>query len=169
MGRVKLFPSFPPTEEELDMINNVMRVKKSTVPGAGRGVFTRRFLPKGTFIGYYRGKIIPDEKNPNTDYTLGVQDDSGNSISVCAKKYGNFTGLVNCYTASGHAANINYMPDGRVETIADIQPGEELFADYGKNYWTGRQDMLYDMTLRLNDALRKTRRRIKKKGVDSKE
>jgi SET domain-containing protein len=173
MGRVKLYPSFPPTEEELDMINNVMEIKPSTVPGAGRGVFTKRFLPKGTFIGWYRGKIIPDEKNPDKDYTLGIEED-GKAISICAKKYGNFTGLINCYTGSGHPANVNYVDNGRMETVADIQPGEELFSDYGKDYWTGRPDMLYDIALRLNNTIaskspRKTRRRIKNKGLDRKE
>ncbi|MET0392057.1 MAG: SET domain-containing protein-lysine N-methyltransferase, partial [Chitinophagaceae bacterium] len=32
-------------------------VKESTLPGAGKGLFTREFIPKGTRIAEYTGKV----------------------------------------------------------------------------------------------------------------
>ena len=32
-------------------------VKKSTLPGAGKGLFTKKLIPRGTRIAEYKGKI----------------------------------------------------------------------------------------------------------------
>lgn len=153
MPRPKFFPSFPPTEEEEAMIRN-MEVRTSNVPNAGRGVFTKVFIPKDTFIGYYRGKIVNLDKVNNADYVLTVHGDNG-PMSVCAKTSNHFGGIINCHTGTTYEQNVQYTDDGKLETIRDIQPGEELFSDYGRGYWTGRPDMLYDIAQK---NIRKTRR-----------
>ena len=35
----------------------ILLVKKSTIPGAGKGLFTNKFIPKGSRIAEYKGKI----------------------------------------------------------------------------------------------------------------
>lgn len=132
------------------MINN-MEVRKSNVPDAGRGVFTKVFLPKGTFLGYYRGKLVDLEKVKDADYVLTVNGDT----HICAKNSNHFAGLMNCHTGTTYEQNVAYTNDGKLETIRDVQPGEELFADYGRAYWTGRPEMLYDIAQK---NIRKTRR-----------
>jgi SET domain-containing protein len=151
MPRIKMFPEFPPTEEEKEMINN-MEIKESNIIGAGRGVFAKKFIPKGAFIGWYRGKIVT---NPNSDGSYAL-DVSG--TTVCGKKHGNFTSIINCHTGTAYPANVQYNEDGSMSTLSNIQPGEELYADYGESYWTGRPELLYN-TIKNNSLKKKTRRR----------
>ena len=158
MPRAKLFPSFPPTEEEEAMIRN-MEIKQSNVPDAGRGVFTKVFIPKGTFLGYYRGKIVDVDKVKDADYVLTITD----GTSICGKNSNHFSALLNCPTATPYSANVEFTQDGKLQTIDNIKPGEELFVDYGRAYWTGRPEMLYDIAQK---NIRKTRR--VKKGPRSK-
>lgn len=158
MPRAKFFPPFEPTQEEEAIIRN-MEIKQSTVPDAGRGVFTKAFIPKDTFIGWYRGKVIDINKVKDSDYILTIAD----GTSICAKQSNHFGGIINCHTGTGFPPNVRYTDTGKLETLRDIQPNEELFSDYGRNYWVGRPEMLYD-TVQKN--IRKTRRT--KKGIRSK-
>jgi len=151
MPRIKMFPEFPPTEEENEMINN-MEIKESNIIGGGRGVFAKKFIQKGAFIGWYRGKIVT---NPNSDGSYAL-DVSGRK--VCGKKHGNFTSIINCHTGTAYPANVQYNQDGSMSTLSNIQPGEELYADYGESYWTGRPELLYN-TIKNNSLKKKTRRR----------
>jgi SET domain-containing protein len=151
MPRAKFFPSFPPTEEEEVMINN-MEIRQSNLPDAGRGVFTKAFIPKGAFLGYYRGKIVNLDKVKDADYVLSLED----GTSICGKNSNHFSALLNCPTATQYSANVTFTPDGKLETVRDVKAGEELFVDYGRAYWTGRPDMLYDIAQK---NIRKTRRK----------
>ena len=132
------------------MIRN-MEIKTSTIPNAGNGVFTRVSIPKGTFIGYYRGKIIDVNTAKNTDYVLTLND----GTSICGKDKSHFGPMINCHTATPYPANVTYTEDGKLQTVRAIRAGEELFADYGRNYWIGRPELLYDTAL---TNIRKTRR-----------
>jgi hypothetical protein len=155
MPRAKYFPNFPPTEEEEAMIRN-MEIKPSTIPNAGNGVFTKVFIPKNTFIGYYRGKIVDLNKAKNTDYVLTLED----GTAVCGKDKSHFGPMINCHTATPYPANVSYSLDGKLMTVRPVHPGEELLADYGRQYWVGRPELLYDA---MQTNIRKTRRRSRAK------
>ena len=152
-----MFPDFPPTEEEKEMMKNV-EIKESNIIGAGRGVFAKKFIPKGAFIGWYRGKIV---NNPNSDGSYAL-DISG--TVVCGKKHGTFTSLINCHTGTPYRANIQFNHDGTLSTLSDIHAGEEFYANYGESYWTGRPELLYNTV--INNSLKKnnTRRRRRAKN-----
>jgi SET domain-containing protein len=158
MPRAKLFPPFPPTEEEEAMIRN-MEIKQSNLPNAGRGVFTKAFIPKGTFLGYYRGKIVDLDKVKDMDYVLTIND----GTSICGKHSNHFSALLNCPTATPYFPNVEFSQDGKLNTISDVKAGQELYVDYGRAYWTGRPELLYDIA---QNNIRKTRRL--KKGSRSK-
>src|SRR5690606_8087854 len=38
------------------LLEKQLYVKKSTIPNAGKGLFTKKFIPKGTLIVEYKGK-----------------------------------------------------------------------------------------------------------------
>lgn len=130
---------------------NMMEIRQSTIPDAGRGVFTKGFIPKDSFIGYYRGKIVNLDKVKDTDYVLSLDD----GTAICAKNSNHFAGMINCPTATQYSPNIIFTTDGRLNTIRDIKANEELYVDYGKGYWTARPDLLYDIAQK---NIRKTRR-----------
>lgn len=52
------------------LLEKYLYVKKSTLPNAGKGLFTKVFIPKGTRIVEYKGKIttwkeVEDEDGKN--------------------------------------------------------------------------------------------------------
>src|SRR4051812_18059538 len=52
------------------LLEKQLFVKKSTIPNSGKGLFTKKFIPKGTRIVEYKGKIstwkdVKDEDGRN--------------------------------------------------------------------------------------------------------
>ena len=44
-----MFPAFPPTKEEKEMMKNI-EIKESNIIGGGRGVFAKKFIQKGHLL-----------------------------------------------------------------------------------------------------------------------
>jgi len=118
-------------------------VKKSTLPGAGKGLFTKKFIPKGTQIVEYKGRIGKwknIEKDPGKNkYIFYVKRDhviDAKPFKKAMARYANdarglkkIKGLVN---------NANYVEKGLkvfIEAKKDIPAGSEILVDYGKEYW----------------------------------
>jgi hypothetical protein len=112
-----------------------IQVRKSGVHG--KGVFALQKIPAGSRIIEYKGEIISwpealrrhphDPTDPNHTFYFSL-DDGGHVID--AKVGGNAARWIN------HACDPNCEADeteGRVfiEALRDLQPGEELFYDYG--------------------------------------
>jgi SET domain-containing protein len=118
-------------------------VKRSTIPGAGKGLFTKKFIPKGARIVEYTGKITT-WKNANHDdgrnvyiYYLKryhVIDAMGHK-KVLARYANDANGLVKI---KGIRNNCYYVDDKLrvfVHAAKDIPAGSEIFVDYGREYW----------------------------------
>jgi hypothetical protein len=109
-------------------------VKPSTIPGSGRGLFTRVLLRPGDTVGPYTGEIISDEESEQEPYTsshylLWVCRD-------CTIVGTNYTRFINHSTDP----NVRFIVStrwktARVEATREISPGEELFLDYGPYFW----------------------------------
>lgn len=117
-------------------------VKKSNLPGAGKGLFARHFIPKGTPIAEYKGKITTWKevklKNSN-GYLYYVNRehviDASNHKKSKARYANDARGLKRI---KGIINNAIYTEShGRVfiESTRDIAPGEEILVSYGKEYW----------------------------------
>jgi hypothetical protein len=128
-----------------------MEIKKSTIEGAGLGLFAKIGMEKGTRIGYYWGKVLlaeslearvlNDRILATKKYVIG-EDRS--------RKYLHIVGCLRC--AAGYAndprtiqkkPNAQFLECGSVELgfqlvalilIDDVVAGEEVFADYGDMY-----------------------------------
>jgi hypothetical protein len=151
-----MFPSIPETKEELDIKHNYIEIRPSNIPGAGRGVFAKKSIAKGTWLGYYRGTIVKLSGLENSDYALTLQD----GTVVCGRENGNFVSVINCFTGSGKPNNVEFRSDGKLFSTMDIRANDELLTNYGKDYWTARPEMMYDMLRRApKPASRGTRKR----------
>ena len=119
-------------------------VKKSTLPQAGNGLFTKVFIPKGTRIVEYKGKVVTwkevvkmaESENGyvfhfNNKYCLdarGVKNSAARFVND-AKGIARLKGLAN---------NTEYVTEKKrcfIEAIKDIPAGAELFVAYGPEYW----------------------------------
>jgi uncharacterized protein len=125
------------------LLEKQLYVKKSTIPDSGKGLFTRKFIPKGTRIVEYKGKItkwkdVADEDGKNGYIFYVNRNHVINALPTkkALARYANdarglkrITGLVN---------NCDYITDGLkayIESKRHIPAGAEIFVDYGKDYW----------------------------------
>lgn len=120
-----------------------MVVKKSKIKGAGKGVFAKIDIPKGTVLGWYRGKYLTEkqfEKLPDskTDYVWYINDNlyvDGSKI-----KKNNMLIYVNGAKTKAQKKKINvdshnYRKKIWYKTTKKIKKGDELIVDYGEEYF----------------------------------
>ncbi len=109
----------------------------------GRGVRAAKNLPKGTRIGCYMGvlrnsKDVIEFRDWRYDYAYGLKN-----YYVDASDCKSMMAILNhsCYDNVGTRYVLHECYDGMIEchieffTIRDIHVGEELFIDYGPDYW----------------------------------
>jgi uncharacterized protein len=133
---------FTPLLKNMALLEKQLIVKTSQLPGSGLGLFTRQFIPKGTRIVEYKGRVSKwkDVKNENDNgylYTIN------NNHVINAKPYkkalaryaNDARGIVKI---KGVTNNCNYVNDGLkayIESVKDIPAGAEILVSYGKEYW----------------------------------
>ena len=113
------------------------------MPGAGKGLFTKKNIPKGTRITEYKGRIQPwkdvkDEDGYN-GYLMYINRNTvinGLHYKKTFARYAN--DAIGLTRIKGIRNNAEFVSEGRrcfLETLRDIKPGEEIFVGYGKEYW----------------------------------
>jgi SET domain-containing protein len=125
------------------LLEKQLIVKRSTLPKAGKGLFTKKFIPKGTRIVEYKGKLTTwkeaDHVEGNNGYIYYINRnkviDARKSKAALGRYANDARGIERI---NGMLNNSQYVEDGyRVFIVArrDIQPGGEIFVDYGREYW----------------------------------
>jgi uncharacterized protein len=119
-------------------------VKPSLIKGAGLGLFSKKYLPKGTKLGWYRGVILTRKQWLNLDkdrYTWLMFDRYDREYYIDARplKRNNKLRYVNGSFTPGQFAKINVeaiQVDGKMwyVTTKKVYPGEELIIHYGNEY-----------------------------------
>lgn len=118
-------------------------VKKSTLPGAGKGLFAKKFIPKGTKIVEYKGRIRTwKEVDPNkhdNGYIYYVKRyhviDAAGHKSALARYANDARGIAR---VKGITNNSEYTEEGLkvfITSVKDIPAGAEILVAYGKEYW----------------------------------
>lgn len=127
----------------MDLFDSFLQVKTSTLPNAGRGLFTKKFIPKGSLVTEYRGKITTwkdadhdDGRNPyifyvTRNHVINAKEEENAFAKYAndARGYKKVPGLNN---------NGIYIIKGKrvfLQALKDINPKEEIFVAYGKEYW----------------------------------
>jgi uncharacterized protein len=125
------------------LLEKQLYVKKSQIPGAGKGLFTKKTIPKGTWIVEYKGKRsawkdVKDEDGKNGYIFYVNRNHVINALpdkKVLARYANDARGLVRI---KGLLNNSEYVIDGLkayIESKKEIPAGSEIFVDYGKDYW----------------------------------
>jgi len=118
-------------------------VKKSTLPNAGKGLFTKKFIPKGTRIVEYKGRtrtwkeVQADEaESPYIYYvTRNFVIDALNDKKALARYANDARGLERVKDINNNA---EYAENGKrvfIEAAKDIPAGGEILVSYGPEYW----------------------------------
>ena len=125
------------------LLEKQLFVKTSTIPNSGKGLFTKKFIAKGTRIVEYKGKIskwkdVKDEDGKNGYIFFVNRNHVINALpvkSALARYANDARGLSKI---KGLTNNCDYVSEGTkayIESKKDIPAGAEIFVDYGKDYW----------------------------------
>ena len=117
-----------------------LRIKKSSIPGAGLGLFADRDLPKGTRIDYTGDRVPLASERDGGVYFLQITQHAAIDAARTNCGQGRW---VNDPRGSDQRQNsefVLYTPPGRprqacVRTRRPIQKGEEILIKYGGAYW----------------------------------
>jgi SET domain-containing protein len=121
-------------------------VKESTIPGSGLGLFTKIFIPKGTRIVEYKGRIttwkeVAHDSENGYLYTINTKHviDAGRTKSALARYANDAKGISRVKGISNNCDYINYGLKAYIESVKDIPAGAEILVAYGKEYWDVRR------------------------------
>jgi uncharacterized protein len=153
------------------LLEKQLFVKTSTIPNSGKGLFTKKFIPKGTRIVEYKGKVskwkdVKDEdgKNGYIFYiTRNHVIDALRTTSALARYANDARGLSKI---TGLTNNCDYIADGLhayIESKKDIPAGSEIFVDYGKDYWKVIRE---NIKLRERDRKEEEKKSVINNGVN---
>ena len=119
-------------------------VKKSTLPGAGKGLFSKVLIPKGTRIVEYKGEVVTwkevekmaDDRNGyvfyfNSKYCI----DAWKTKKSVAHFANDAKGITRVEGVSNNAEYVTEKKRCYIEAIRDIPAGSEILVGYGAEYW----------------------------------
>jgi hypothetical protein len=114
----------------------------STVPGAGRGLFSLVDRPRGSRLVDYLGEVISGDEN-NRRYpknTVGVYCLRVSASVFIDSALSRGVGAVANAPPSGTRPNARFVThaaskSARLEVTRQIKAGEEIFVSYGAEYW----------------------------------
>ena len=113
-------------------------VRPSTIPGAGLGLFVRRVFTEDDSLGPYTGELITYAelgagRFAGSDYLLGLTREY---LIAGEGPKANYTRYIN-HSRSPNALLIvsTRWKSAHFVATRQIDPGEEVFFDYGEAYW----------------------------------
>ena len=127
----------------MPLLEKQLVVKRSTLPGAGKGLFTKKPIPKGTRIVEYKGKVTSwkdaDHQGGGNGYIYYVKRyhviDALPRPKALARYANDARGMIR---VKGITNNSDYVEDGLkvyIQSFKDIPANGEIFVGYGKEYW----------------------------------
>jgi SET domain-containing protein len=143
-------------------------VKRSTIPNSGKGLFTKIFIPKGTRIVEYKGKITTwkevDHDDGKNGYIYYVNRNFVIDASVDKKALARYANdAKGLKQVKGVDNNSIYRQDNLrvyIESTKDIPANSEILVRYGKEYW----DVIrHNAKLAAKELKEKTKKSSRKK------
>lgn len=117
-------------------------VEESTIPGAGKGLFTKVEILKGSRIVEYKGRrtVWKEVKNDSTNYYIYTINrnnviDAQKTMSAFARYANDAKGLTRIKGLTNNCVYVNEGKRAFIEAIKDIPAGAEILVNYTKEYW----------------------------------
>lgn len=126
------------------LLEKKLYIKKSTLPGAGKGLFTKEFISKGTRIVEYKGQILPwkeieklaDDRNGYVFYVNNKHCIDAWNYRKCKARYANDAkGLVRVDGLRNNAEYTVFKKRCYITATKNIPAFSEIFVEYGAEYW----------------------------------
>src|SRR5690348_7740538 len=118
-------------------------LKKSRLPGAGKGLFTKEPIPKGTVIVEYKGRVTTWDEIKHEDgrngYLYYVNSKNVINAKPYVKSFGRYANdAMGRVRVNGLRNNSEYIEKNKrcyIKATKNIKAGEEIFVGYGREYW----------------------------------
>ncbi len=117
-------------------------VDESTIPGAGKGLFTRVAIEKGARIVEYKGRrtVWSEVKNDSTNYYIYTINrnnviDAQKTLSAFARYANDAKGFTRVKGITNNCVYVNEGKRAFIESVKNIPAGAEIFVDYTQAYW----------------------------------
>ncbi|MDP1843680.1 MAG: SET domain-containing protein [Sediminibacterium sp.] len=156
------------------LLSQYLKIKKSLLPSAGKGLFTTIRIAKGQRIVEYLGKIKRNANSENTDLRYAFVVKPGYVIDAMNYKKG-IAQFANDATGTGRVKylrnNCYYERDGLrvyITALKNIKANTELLCFYGKDYWIEDIDETENTNPKINTmatAKKTTKKAAPKKAV----
>ena len=125
------------------LLEKQLVIKRSTLPAAGKGLFTKKPIAKGTRIVEYKGKITTwkevDDDNGKNGYIYYINRNHVIDAKPFSKTFGRYANDANGLKKLRLVKNnARYVMDNLrvyIEAVKDIPAGGEILVRYGKEYW----------------------------------
>lgn len=119
-----------------------LQIKPSTIPDAGKGLFTKIDITKGTIVTEYKGRrrTWKDVENDvDNGYIYHIDDDNVIDAKANIRSHGRYAndaaGLTKIKGITNNAEYVELDNKVFIRTKKDIAAGCEVFVAYGKLYW----------------------------------
>lgn len=120
-------------------------VKKSKLPGCGKGLFTTKAISKDNKIIEYRGEIIGYNeyrrraRNEQDQYLFFVRRDVSidamHTLQYKARYANDAAGITRVKGIRNNSEYIIFGDKCFIVASRDIKAGEEIYVDYTTHYW----------------------------------
>ncbi|MEJ7626824.1 MAG: SET domain-containing protein-lysine N-methyltransferase [Ferruginibacter sp.] len=125
------------------LLEKQLVVKRSTIPGSGKGLFTKISIDKGTDIVEYKGRISnwEDANHAGGDnaYIFYINRnhviDALKRLTALARYANDALGLKKVKGMTNNCIYVTKEKKVYIKSTKDIAAGSEIFVDYGKDYW----------------------------------
>ena len=120
-----------------------LTIRRSTIPGAGKGLFTKTPIAKGALIVEYKGKITTwkavQENEHFNGYVFYINRNHVIDASRTLKAYGRYAndakGLSKIKGLRNNATYAIRRHKVFIQATRNIPANSEILVDYGKEYW----------------------------------
>lgn len=157
------------------LLEKHLYVRKSTIPKAGKGLFTKVSIPKGKKIVEYKGrrtvwKDVKDDDGKN-GYIFYINRDTVIDALSARKELARYANdALGMVRIEGIKNNSEYVVDGKrcfIVARREIPAGSEILVGYGADYWK-----VIKHNNNLDNGKKqvkgKSKKKSKKKGVTKK-
>ena len=125
------------------LLEKQLVIKRSTLPAAGKGLFTKKPIAKGTRVVEYKGKITTwkevDDDNGKNGYIYYINRNHVIDAKPFSKTFGRYANDANGLKKLRLVKNnARYVMDNLrvyIEAVKDIPAGGEILVRYGKEDW----------------------------------
>ncbi len=125
------------------LLEKQLVVRRSTIPGSGKGLFTKKTIPKGSRIIEYKGRITTWKEVKHNDGANGYiyyvtrnhVIDSHTYKNALARYANDARGMKKIKGIANNSIYVQERVRVFIEAAKDIPANSEILVSYGKEYW----------------------------------